>query len=223
MKTLKDIVNYETAPLKQWEPVIGEAPSAGKQKEDRLTHGAVARELWSLDARKITGIISDEARQELAIAEQNDRAAAITHLTLPGAFAMAAQHNVETALKAGRIGAEKIRVTTDADSIHPHSQDAVVLNMILGCLATPEDHSNIHSILMFAAQLLNAEGSLVIVRPNPEAGKTRNLYTPDSFLKEALDKAGFVMGRTKAVSDALDEKLETAPFLMNVCELRCNV
>ena len=254
MKTLKNIIDYKTAPLVQWEPVIGEETSAGKRKEDFLTHNAIISELWRMNAKNITGIIADEGRLELDIAAQNSKALYVTHLTLPGVFASAARHNHEIALDTDRPNLNRVRITEDVDSVLPYSQDAVVLNMILGCLATPEDRTNIHNMLMLAAKILNSEGGLVIVRPNPEAGKLetyecltpscelkagenydfivkglesygamKNLYTPDSFLKGALDKAGFVMGPTKPVSDAPGEKPEIAPFLLNVCELRYSV
>lgn len=253
-RTLEDIIDYTTAPLVQWEPVVGEALSEGKRKEDALTHNAVVRELWKLNAQHITGIISDEARQELKIAAQNSKAVSVTHLTLPGMFAIAAQNNRVAAINENRPNAGKVRITTDIDSISPHSQDAVVLNMILGCLAAPEDQRNIHRMLMFAAHIMNAEGSLIIVRPNPEggefetykcltpasqlkggesydfiikgledAGPMKNLHTPDSFLKGALDKAGFVMGETKFISPSAGANPAKAPFLLNVSQMRHGV
>lgn len=254
MKTLKNIIDYKTAPLVQWEPVIGEEPSAGKKKEDSLTHNAIISELWRMNAQQITGLIADEARLELAIAERSSKAVRVTHLTLPGAFGHAARSNWVRALQEDRPHAGKVGITTSTDTIRPHSQDAVVMNMILGCLAVPDDHENIHRILVFAASLLRPEGDLIIVRPNPEGGAfetyecltpacglkagkdydftvkgledfgaMKNLYTPDGFLKGALEKAGFVMGPTKPVSDTPGEMLTNAPFLLNVCGLRPGV
>ena len=252
VRTLKDIIDYKTAPLVQWEPVIGEEPSAGKRKEDSLTHNAIISELWRMNAKNITGIIADEGRLELDIAAQNSKALYITHLTLPGVFAAAARHNHEAAVDADRPNAYRVRVTEDVDSVLPNNQDAVVMNMILGCLATHDDHENIHRMLTFAAGLLKPEGSLIIVRPNPEGGAfetyhcltpacdlkaggdydftvkgledfgaMKNLYTPDSFLKSALKKAGFEMGPTKPVSGKPHAMLTQAPFLMNACGMGC--
>ncbi|MBI4031082.1 MAG: hypothetical protein HY370_05350, partial [Proteobacteria bacterium] len=160
MRTLEDIIDYEIAPLRQWEPVVGEAPPAGKLREDIVTHNAVIRALWNLNAQQITGIISDEARQEILIVAQDSKITHATLLTLPGKFAQAAQSNLDAARKENRPNVEKVRIETDADSIRAHSQDAVIMNMILGCLATPEDHRNIPKILSFAKDLLRPDGSL---------------------------------------------------------------
>lgn len=194
MGTLKDIIDYETAPVKQWEPVVGEAPMPGKLREDFITHNAVMQELFRLNAQDVTGIIADEARQEILIAAQNHRITRVTHLTLPGAFAMAAQHNLDMAQRERRQNVEKVRIETDIGSVRERSQDAVVLNMILGCLAPPSDHRNIQRILSFAKSLLRPLGDLIIVRPNPEGGsfETYECVTPANNLK-AGDNYKFIV------------------------------
>jgi hypothetical protein len=60
VRTLKDIINYDTAPLVQWEPAVGgEAPSEGKAHEDALTHAAIVAALIRRNARAITSIAAD--------------------------------------------------------------------------------------------------------------------------------------------------------------------
>ena len=255
MKTLENIIDYKTAPLVQWEPVVGEAPSTGKKREDLLTHNAIISELWNMNAHQVTGIIADEGRLEIDIAAQNSKVQRVTHLTLMGTFAMAARNNWVRALNENRPNADKVRIATDIGSVPENSQDAVVMNMILGCLATPEAHGNIVNMLKFAHSLLRKEGkdsgSLIIVRPNPEGGAfetyecltpeselkagsdydfivkgledfgvMKNLYTPDSFLKDALNKAGFNIGATKLIVSNDAASWKESPFLLNVCELR---
>mgnify|MGYP001601722510 CR=1 FL=1 len=255
LKTLENIINYKTAPLVQWEPVIGEELSPGKKREDILTHNAIISELWNMNAQQVTGIIADEGRLELDIAAQNSKVQRVTHLTLLGTFAIAARNNWVRAQNEGRPNADKVRIATDIESIRENSQDAVVMNMILGCLAMPEAHDNIVNMLKFAHSLLRKDcpepGSLIIVRPNPEGGSfetyecltpeselkagadyhfivkgleefgaMKNLYTPDSFLKIAMNKAGFDMGATRLIAGDDVSSWKESPFLLNVCELR---
>ena len=66
----------------------------------------------------------------------------IAALTLAGAFADAARRNVAT----GGKNVSKVNVTTDVNAIEPGSQDAVVMNMILGCVATQENHGNVTDV-----------------------------------------------------------------------------
>lgn len=196
MKTLRDVIDYASAPLVQWEPAIADPLSPGKKHEDRLTHGAVAVILSEIGARQITGIIADEARMELEIASQLPLVKKVTHLTLSGAFEKAAQYNVDEAVQNGALGADSVRVVTNIKSIKVNSQDAVIMNMILGCLATSQDHQNVHRMLCFAATLLKPQGKLVLVRPNPEGGKfsTYQCTTPADDLKGGADYAFIVNG-----------------------------
>ena len=246
MRTLKDVISYETAPPVQWEPIVGDKPSEGKQLEDSTIHTAVADVLAASGAMAITGIIADEARLEVTVAEKIPAAREINHLTLSGVFEQAARKNVDDA------GAN-VRVTSDVDAIAPASQDAVVMNMILGCVSTPEDHNNMNKLVQLAESYLRENGELVIVRPNPEAGTCttyacltpandlragenyqftvkgleefgamNNLYTPDAFLGDLLGKSGFTMGPTVGLTDAFAKANtpEAKPaFLMNVCKL----
>jgi hypothetical protein len=61
MATFKDIIDYDSAPLVQWEPAIGEAPSGGKITEDDITHGAIARWLKRKKISNVADLIADEA------------------------------------------------------------------------------------------------------------------------------------------------------------------
>ncbi|HEY8190126.1 MAG TPA: hypothetical protein VIF12_05535, partial [Micavibrio sp.] len=61
-RRLNDIIDYQAAPLVQWEPVVGEALSEGKAYEDFLTHTALDEALAAQGAEHITGIIADEGR-----------------------------------------------------------------------------------------------------------------------------------------------------------------
>lgn len=196
MRRLSDIINYATAPLVQWEPAIQDSLSEGKKHEDSLTHGAVAVALRDMGARHITGIIADEARMEIQAAQMLPEAKKITHLTLQGAFEKVARHNLKQAQMAGIPRADLVRVTSNADSIRLKSQDAVVTNMILGCLATAQDHNNLHKMLAFVATLLKPEGKLVVVRPNPAGGEfsTWKCTTPSCQLKGGEDYDFIVRG-----------------------------
>ena len=248
MRTLEAVINYDTAPLVQWEPVVGAPLSAGKRHEDALTHRAICTRLFRENARHITGIIADEARLELHLQDNLPHAAGLTHLTLPGVFQSAAAHNVETAARPG--AQTPVIVTSDIDAVPPQSQDAVVLNMILGCLATSNAHENITAMLRFAGSLLKPGGALVVVRPNPEGGKfstyecttpacylkagedydfkvdglgtMRNLYTPDTFLRGRLAAANFTMDRAWGIADTSRPETFGRPpaFLINVCRYR---
>lgn len=244
-RKLSDIINYATAPLVQWEPVVGESLSVGKRHEDYLTHSTIERVLTRLHANDITGLIADEGRFELYAAEC-DPSRRVNLLTLSGKFEQAARHNVDRALQRNAAGVDRINVTTDIDAIAPHSQDAVVMNMILGCLATSDNHDNLHKILCFASSLLKPDGKLITVRPNPvggefstyacttpyedlEAGKDYgfivkgledygtmcNLYTPNNFMCGLMDKSGFDFGETIGIKD----HGKTA-FLLNVSTLK---
>lgn len=250
MKHLSDIINYATAPLVQWEPAIEDAPSEGKQHEDFLTHGAVGGVLGCIGARNITGIIADEARMEIQAAWMLPQAREITHLTLQGAFEKVARNNLKRAQTAGITRADLVRVTTNADSIRPKSQDAVVANMILGCLATAQDHSNLHKMLTFVATLLKPDGKLIVVRPNPAGGEfsTYKCTTPSCDLKGGEDYDFIVRGledlgemknlytpddfmklqmdsaglEFSATVPVRDDRggSQKAPFLMNICSLK---
>jgi hypothetical protein len=199
LRTLKDIIDYGTAPLVQWEPAIDQPLSEGKKHEDGLIYGSVIEELNSLGARNITGIVADESRLEHSIASALPSVERVTHLTLPGAFAKAAnavQQNAKTASPVPMLHHERVHVTSRISSIEPHSQDAVVMNMILGCLATAKDHDNLHRMLTFVATLLKPEGSMIIVRPNPAGGifSTYKCTTPVCDLKGGEDYGFIVKG-----------------------------
>lgn len=192
---LDQIIDYTTAPLVQWEPAIDEPLSPGKAHEDRLTHSAVVKVLRDLDARDITGIIADEARFEAYAVENLPNLYSANHLTLSGQFLKAADKTASE-FWAKKQSNFRLYVTDDADDIGSHSQDAVVMNMILGCLATEQDHANVHKILTFAAGLLKPKGNLVIVRPNPEGGEfsTYACTTPAAELKSGKDYKFIVKG-----------------------------
>ena len=195
-KTLKDVINYGTAPLVQWEPAIGETLSEGKAHEDMLTHGAVAITLEHLKAKAVTGIIADESRLEIAVAEMAPSVQKLTHLTLPGTFEKAARHTLDTARQNSIPRIDRVRVTSMIRDIRKKSQDAVVMNMIFGCLATETDHKNLQSILCFAASLLKPNGSLLMVRPNPAGGafSTYRCATPADALEGGKDYDFIVNG-----------------------------
>jgi len=195
-RQLGNVIDYATAPLVQWEPAIGEPLSAGKKHEDALIHRAVSDALHAVKARNVTGVIADEARLELYVASRLPEIQKITHLTLTGAFQKAASRNVEQAHVAKNLGAELVEVTTDIDSIKPKSQDAVVMNMILGCLATGNNHQNIHKMLCFVATLLKPDGHLLVVRPNPAGGEfsTYKCTTASCNLESGKDYSFIVKG-----------------------------
>lgn len=254
-KTLAEIIDYSAAPLVQWEPAIDAPISQGKVIENLLTHFAVSDVLRDLGAKRVTGVIADEAMLEIAVAALVVGVEQVTHLTLQGQFEKVAQRNLQNMIDEADVPhSDLVRVTSDVSSIAPGSQDAVVANMILGCLVTAQDHGNLHKMLTFMASLLKPEGKLVVVRPNPEGGAfqtyscltprdmlragedyeftvkgledlgpMKNLYTPDSFLQQAFDCAGFMMGETQPVEDIFDRRSGTAPrypFLLNVCSLK---
>ncbi len=252
MRRLEDIINCAEAPFFQWEPVIGKKLSEGKKHEDMLTHFsiAVAIALKQAVARKVTGIIADEARMEIHSAWLLPSVKQFTHLTVRGKFEMAAHDSLRVARIEGSPRVDRVRVTTDADSIKPKSQDAVVANMILGCLATAEDHSNLHKMLTFVATLLKPDGQLIVVRPNPEGGafSTYKCTTPACDLKGG-DNYDFIVngqedhGEMKNLytpDDFIRKEMDAAgfdmgetkgihdtknmagkpPFLMNICSLK---
>lgn len=196
MKEMKDIIDYKSAPLSQWEVAIDDVISDGKKLEDRLTHTAIAGVLNRLNVQTVTGIIADEARFELAAAAMMPRVKALNHLTLSNTFAAVARNNVAVAQKHAFIRSDFVRVTTDADTIMPKSQDAVVMNMIFGCLATAQDHDNLQKMLCFVATLLKPEGALIMVRPNPAGGAfpTYSCTTPACDLEGGKDYNFIVKG-----------------------------
>jgi hypothetical protein len=170
MRTLRSVINYKQAPLVQWEPVVGEKPSDGKVQEDKITHGAILAALkrgrgGRKQPRSIVNLISDEGRLELRIAEEMPKADSITLVTLQGPFAKAARHNV-----AASHHRDRVKVTTDIDAVRPGSQDAVIMNMILGCVSTPENHRNLEKLVKLVSSWLKEDGEAIIVRPNPKAG-----------------------------------------------------
>ena len=123
------------------------------------------------------------------------------------------------------------------------------MNMILGCLATAQNHDNLHKMLCFAATLLKPSGKLIVVRPNPAGGtfETYRCTTPACDLEGGKDYDFIVsgledLGEMKNLytpDDFLARHMEVAgfeagrtenildkgpqskpPFLLNVCTLK---
>jgi hypothetical protein len=239
MATFKDIIDYDSAPLVQWEPAIGEAPSGGKIIEDDITHGAIASWLKRKKISTVADLIADEARLSLRVAQENPKTT-IKHITLSGAFEQAAHHNL------AQSAVNNVEVITDIAPELYGQQDAVVMNMILGCVATGQDQQNIGKLLGFARDLLKDDGSLLLIRPNPaggafstyqcltaadelkagqdydfmvtgleEYGAMQNLYTPNTYLKNAFADAGLTLGKTRGLGKQISGNGAPA-FLMNI-------
>jgi hypothetical protein len=200
MRTLRSVINYKQAPLVQWEPVVGEKPSDGKLHEDEITHGAILAALkrgrgGRKQPRSIVNLISDEGRLELRIAEEMPKAESITLVTLKGAFESAARHTVAESPHGNRV-----KVVTDIDAVKPGSQDVVVMNMILGCVSTPENHRNLEKLVKLASSWLKEDGEAIVVRPNPKAGvcSTYHLMTSLDRLSEGQEYDFVVRGLESA-------------------------
>jgi hypothetical protein len=139
-----------------------------------------------------------------------------------------------------------VEVITDISPELYGQQDAVVMNMILGCVATGQDQQNIGKVLGFARDLLKDDGSLLLIRLNPaggafstyqcltaadelkagqdydfmvtgleEYGAMQNLYTPNTYLKNAFADAGLTLGKTRGLGKQISGNGQPA-FLMNI-------
>lgn len=229
-QTLQNVIDFSQAPVFQWEPVIGAAPTAAKAQEDRMIYPEILSELVKENARYITGFVADEGRLETYIDAKMPAAVQINHLTIQGAFENAAQKNIRDAAEITPFAA--VKLVTDIDSIAPASQDVVIMSLILDCVANSQSVENIENLLLLASTYLKPGGKLITVRPNPELGAggtyacitppsllkpgkdftfvvrglesmnaMQNIYTPDAFLQPLFNKAGLKLGETKPIAD----------------------
>ena len=233
MTTLKGIINYEAAPLSEWEEFIGEEPSKGKLYEDALIYPEIKNFLSKMNAKNVTGIIADEGRLELFLSNNMPELDEINHLTLSGNFNKAALANKTEA------NDKKVKVTVDLDDIKQGSQDAVVLNMVVSTLGSAD---NIKKLLTSAGSLLKENGKLIIVTPHLggdamyhtyaritpradlKAGESyklkirgiddiiEDMYTPSSFLGKILKEVGLTRLEPQMIQDKT--KGNEAPFVM---------
>ena len=244
MRTLKDVIDYSAAPLVQWEPSIGQPPGEGKAYEDHLTHSAIAAALRAVNAQNILGIISDEARAELLIDRTVPSARNITHLTLPGAFQEAATQNLIDAVIDNAGERVSITTNVDAiqpgskDAVfmnmivgcvarpESHANIQNLFNLAAKCLKAdgvlvivrPNSEGgggSTFTCVTAKEDLKPGQDCEFIVKGLEQYGAMKNLYTPDSFLKGMLEKAGFAAGETQNVRDPQSTKPEPA-FLLNV-------
>ncbi len=222
MTDMQQIIDYKTAPLSQWEIPVGEDLSEGKKKEDAAIYPHIARALQEIKAEHVLGLIADEARLEHYLVQEVPTMKCATHLTLKGAFEAAARHTCE------RGHDKRVRLSLEKEETQAHSQDAVVMNMILGCVATPKDHQNMTRMMDLSAHYLRAAGKLLLVRPNPKGGRfdtyvcttpKKDLRAGDSyqFIVKGLEDLG-EMDNLYSPDNLLKRFLEASQFEMGVTQ-----
>jgi hypothetical protein len=247
MRTLKDIIDPAFAQVFQWSDAVVEDPSAGKLLEDRITHRFILDVVRLYRPATVMNLISDEGRLERYLAENEQSIRQLNLLTLTGNFEQAARQIVGS---IGPDIQGRINITIDPDSIAPGSQNLIVMNSIWACLGCEENHDNLGRAAVYNATRLAPEGRMVVVRPNPEAGTLttykcltpdlqsgkdyefmikgleflppmKNLHTPNEFVYEHLERAGFEVGATIPLADRdMDgNKTGKVAFLANICKL----